>query len=66
MQMKVKMVTADDDQTVDILMEGDVEEILRMAKVCARVRPPFEQPVRVYGSFHPADMSRAGITEGFP
>jgi hypothetical protein len=31
-QMKVKMVTADDDMTTDILVEGDVEEIERMRR----------------------------------
>lgn len=31
-QMKVKMVTADDDMTVDIVVEGDVEEIERMRR----------------------------------
>eukprot|EP00955_Chlamydomonas_euryale_P088967 364426-Chlamydomonas_euryale.AAC.33 len=32
-QVKVKMVTADNDQTTDITVEGDIEEILRMARV---------------------------------
>ena len=32
-QFAVKMVTADDDQTVDIVVEGDVEEIERFCKV---------------------------------
>jgi hypothetical protein len=31
-QMKVKMVTADDDMTTDIIVEGDVEEIERMRR----------------------------------
>lgn len=31
--MKVKMVTADDDQTTDIIIEGDQEEIARFQKV---------------------------------
>ena len=30
--MKVKMVTADDDMTTDIIVEGDVEEIERMRR----------------------------------
>ena len=33
LQFAVKMVTADDDQTVDIVVEGDVEEIERFCKV---------------------------------
>ena len=31
-QMKVKMVTADDDMTTDVIVEGDVEEIERMRR----------------------------------
>lgn len=31
-QVKVKMVTADDDMTTDIIVEGDVEEIERMRR----------------------------------
>lgn len=31
-EMKVKMVTADDDMTTDIIVEGDIEEITRMAR----------------------------------
>jgi acylphosphatase len=31
-EMKVKMVTADDDLTVDIVVEGDVEEIERFRR----------------------------------
>ena len=30
--MKVKMVTADDDLTTDVIVEGDVEEIERMRR----------------------------------
>ncbi len=32
-QMKVKMVTSDDNQTTDIVIEGDIEEITRFQKV---------------------------------
>lgn len=32
-QFKVKMVTADDDSVTDIVVEGDKEEIERLAKV---------------------------------
>ena len=32
-QFKVKMVTSDDEQTVDIITEGDIEEITRFSKV---------------------------------
>ena len=31
-QVKVKMVTADDDMTTDVIVEGDVEEIERMRR----------------------------------
>ncbi|KAG1668810.1 hypothetical protein FOA52_004904 [Chlamydomonas sp. UWO 241] len=31
-EVRVKMVTLDDEQTTDITVEGDIEEILRMAK----------------------------------
>jgi hypothetical protein len=31
-EVRVKMTTMDDDQTTDITVEGDIEEILRMAK----------------------------------
>jgi hypothetical protein len=31
-QVKVKMVTADDDMTTDLIVEGDVEEIERMRR----------------------------------
>ena len=30
--MKVKMVTADDDMTTDVIVEGDKEEIERMRR----------------------------------
>jgi hypothetical protein len=33
LQVKVKMVTADNEETVDIIIEGDIEEITRFAKV---------------------------------
>lgn len=36
-QIKVKMVTADDEQTTDIIVEGDKEEIERFWKVGMRV-----------------------------
>ena len=32
-QIKVKMVTSDDNQTIDITIEGDFEEITRFSKV---------------------------------
>lgn len=32
-QVKVKMVTSDDNATTDIIIEGDVEEISRFQKV---------------------------------
>ena len=31
-QVKVKMVTADDDMTTDVIVEGDKEEIERMRR----------------------------------
>ncbi|GAX84715.1 hypothetical protein CEUSTIGMA_g12137.t1 [Chlamydomonas eustigma] len=31
-EMKIKMVTSDDNQTIDILIEGDIEEITRFSK----------------------------------
>lgn len=31
-EMKVKMVTADSDETIDIMLEGDIEEITRFCK----------------------------------
>ena len=31
-RVKVKMVTADDDMTTDVIVEGDVEEIERMRR----------------------------------
>lgn len=34
LQFKVKMVTADDEQTTDIITSGDVEETTRFCKVC--------------------------------
>ncbi len=33
LQYKVKMVTADDEQTTDIITEGDVEETTRFCRV---------------------------------
>lgn len=33
-QVRVKMATADDEQTTDITVEGDIEEINRFCKVC--------------------------------
>ena len=32
-QVKVKMVTSDDEKTTDIVLEGDVEEVERLRKV---------------------------------
>jgi hypothetical protein len=32
-QVRVKMVTADDEMTTDIILEGDIEEIERFRKV---------------------------------
>ena len=55
-QMKVKMVTSDDNQTIDIIIEGDVEEITRFSKVseqsdltsglsfCGKSIPDFKWP----------------------
>lgn len=45
LQYKVKMVTADDEQTTDIITEGDVEETTRFCRVrrvhlCHRTCPP--------------------------
>jgi hypothetical protein len=33
LQVRVKMVTADDEATTDIIVEGDREEITRLSKV---------------------------------
>jgi hypothetical protein len=32
-EVKVKMVTADDEKTTDIIIEGDIEEITRLSQV---------------------------------
>ena len=62
LQYKVKMVTADDEQTTDIITEGDVEETTRFCRV--RWMPAYAQLTWPSSSQMSQSASRARYTSG--
>jgi hypothetical protein len=68
LQVRVKMVTSDDEAVTDIVVEGDKEELERMSKasICSAAVPPLAiVAVQValqahnlvgYTPFHPIDL----------